>query len=130
VLDVPPRSSEVAAKTDEADSGIRRRQCPKALHVSPFMRMDCRYDFLFKPPGRQLALRVESSRDGARLFDGTMALQRKEISGRSLAGTLLRHPFMTGKIIVAIYFEAMRLWFKGVPFVPHPNTTAAARPTI
>jgi DUF1365 family protein len=30
-------------------------------------------------------------------------------------------PAVTAKIIVAIHWEALRLWLKGVRFVPRPN---------
>jgi DUF1365 family protein len=28
---------------------------------------------------------------------------------------------MTGKVIAAIYFQALRLWLKRCPFHPHPK---------
>ncbi len=61
-------------------------------------------------------------------FDVTMQLSRRPITGAELAKTLTIHPFMTGKIAAAIYWQALKLWWKGCPFVPHPkrNPTASA----
>ena len=32
----------------------------------------------------------------------------------------VRHPLMTVQVVTAIYWQALRLWWKGVRFVPHP----------
>jgi DUF1365 family protein len=29
---------------------------------------------------------------------------------------------MTAHVVVAIYWQAMRLWLKRIPFVPHPKS--------
>ena len=38
-----------------------------------------------------------------------------------LAGALARFPLMTCKVLGAIYWQAFRLWWTGVPFYPHPR---------
>jgi hypothetical protein len=57
---------------------------------------------------------------GTRLFDATLALSREEITPRSLRAALLRHPFMTAKVVAAIHWQALRLLLKRVPFYDHP----------
>ena len=47
---------------------------------------------------------------------------RQPLTGRALAGALVRHPFMTGKVIAAIYWQALRLKLKRVPVHPHPRS--------
>jgi len=38
----------------------------------------------------------------------------------------VRHPFMTGKVVVGIYWQALRLWAKRMPFYAHPAKRAPA----
>ena len=92
----------------------------KEMHVSPFMQMDVDYDWRFNTPGEQLTTHMENARQGGKIFDATMVLQRKEISAGSLAGVMIRFPLMTLKIIVAIHWQALKLWLKGAPVHDHP----------
>lgn len=56
-----------------------------------------------------------------RPFDVTLSMRREEISASSLRRVLLRHPCMTASVAVKIYWQALKLWWKQVPFVPHPR---------
>ena len=40
-----------------------------------------------------------------------------EMSSRNLLFQFLKHPFMSFKVILAIHFEALRLWIKGINLV-------------
>jgi DUF1365 family protein len=59
------------------------------------------------------------------LFDATLRLSRRPIDSRGLAQTLARQPFMTAKVIGAIYYQALKLWLKRTPLYDHPAPTAA-----
>lgn len=92
----------------------------KKMHVSPFMPMDIDYRWALSAPADKLAVYMANSKNGNKIFDATMALERREITGRTLAGVLLRFPLMTFKVITAIHWEALRLWLKRCPFYEHP----------
>lgn len=103
-------------------SGKRKHyRFDKVFHISPFIDMDVVYDWRFTEPASQLAIHMENLRDGRPFFDATMRLERRELSGPSLARVLVQYPLMTAKIISAIHWQALRLWIKGVPFFAHPK---------
>jgi hypothetical protein len=114
------------ASMNEGGGRRHRYRFDKAFHVSPFMGMEQNYDWRFVEPADQLGVHMENFESGQRLLDATMTLKRRPITGMNLARVLIRHPFMTGKVIAAIYFQALRLWLKRVPFHPHPKHRVAA----
>jgi DUF1365 family protein len=105
----------------------RRHRFAKQFHVSPFIPMNIDYDWRFSAPGETLSVHMESWRGGAKLFDATLALERRALDGAHLARALARFPLMTAKVVAAIYWQALRLWLKRVPFHLHPRKLAHAR---
>jgi DUF1365 family protein len=99
-------------------------QFAKAFHVSPFLPMDMQYDWRCSAPGSTLLVHMENWRDGERDFDATLMLVRRPITQRSLLLALLAVPPMTLKVIVLIYWQALRLALKRIPFHPHPPREA------
>jgi len=94
----------------------------KRLHVSPFLPMDLTYRFTLTSPAETFTAHVEVMKDREPAFDATLTLRRREWSTANLARVLARHPFMTGKVMAAIHWEALRLWAKGVPVIPRPRS--------
>ena len=103
------------------EDGKLRFGFEKRFHVSPFMPMDQRYDWRFSEPGAALAIHMANLHAGARVFDATLRLRRREIGTRSLAATLARYPMASLRVLWAIYWQALRLWLKGARFHPHPS---------
>ena len=95
----------------------------KAFHVSPFNPMDMRYHWRSNTPDRRLVLHMENSSKGEKVFDATLSMSAQPMSAKNLNRLLLRHPFMTMKVGSAIYWQALRLYLKGVPLYPHPKST-------
>jgi DUF1365 family protein len=91
------------------------------MHVSPFMPMDVDYDWCFTEPAERISVYMANSSAGKRIFDASINLTRKEISGGALASVLARFPFMTLKVIAGIYWQALRLWLKRCPVYQHPD---------
>ena len=93
----------------------------KALHVSPFMEMDQRYEVRATDPAATLSVHISSHQDGERAFDATLALERRELTSRSLAKATIRHPVSTLRTLVLIYGHGLGLWLRRVPLVAHPG---------
>ena len=116
----------VLSENDNTGEGAFKRYTPaKAFHVSPFMPMNIDYDWRFAPVNETLNVHMENYRDGDKLFDATMMLDRKVISSKSLASVLIRFPLVTAKVTFGIYYQALRLWLKKTPFYNHPNDKEA-----
>jgi DUF1365 family protein len=112
------------ASAAERRGDTLRFRFAKRFHVSPFMPMDQDYDWTFTTPGDCLGVRMVNRRRGERVFDVALNLERQEITGRSLAWALARYPFATLNIVRRIYWQALRLWCKRIPFHAHPATRA------
>jgi len=117
------------AESNEGTPAKLRFRFGKDFHVSPFLPMDMSYDWRFSRPDRRLLVHMENWRDDALQFDATLTLDREPIGGAALAGALLRYPLMPLKVTAAIYWHALRLWLKRVPFHTHPDQTGAGHRT-
>jgi len=115
------------ARSAGQQAGRYRFESGKRLHVSPFMPMDIDYGWRLDTPGTALHVHIENFRQGAKLFDATLNLERIEIGSVSLARVLARYPFMTLRVIGAIHWQALKLWWKGVPLHDHPDKAMTAR---
>jgi DUF1365 family protein len=107
----------------------KRYRPVKRMHVSPFMPMDIDYDWRFSQPGDHLSVHMENHRQGEKVFDATLALERREITTSSLARSLCLYPLMTLKVIAAIHWQALRLWLKGSPVYDHPGKNGNTQET-
>jgi DUF1365 family protein len=96
----------------------------KQFHVSPFMSMDFNYDWRFSTPGERLTVHMQNMQGDAKVFDATLDIERREITGTSLARTLIAFPCMTATVVIGIYWQALKLWLKRIPFHSHPTSSS------
>jgi uncharacterized protein len=104
--------------------------CAKELYVSPFMPMDCRYDFRIRPPGERVRIAINESDGEGHLLFASFAGERREVSDSVLLKSLLTYPLMTLKVMGAIHWEALLLWMKGVPIHRHLPAAKSATSSV
>ena len=100
--------------------GSGKASLAKEFHVSPFMPMNLDYEWAYSKPGPQLNFSMAVLDRGAQFFEAQLTLERRELNRSELLRTLLRFPWMTARVSIGIYWQALRLWAKGVPFHRHP----------
>ena len=95
----------------------------KQFHVSPFNPMAMRYHWRSNTPAKRLVLHMENTAGGERVFDATLSLSAQPMTASTMSSLLIRYPLMTVKVALAIYWQALRLYLKGIPVFTHPKNT-------
>ncbi len=102
-------------------------QFDKAFHVSPFLPLDRRYRWRFSAPGERLRVHMSVRRGERPELEANLDLRRRPLTDANLARVLWRYPLMCTQVIGAIYWQALRLWLKGVPGHDHPHGSRPVR---
>ena len=99
------------------NSKIIRQNCNKRFYVSPFIEMETAYNFRLAEPKETLSVFIKQTDAEGILLSACQTGRKEKISTKQLLINFSKHPMMTIKIIMAIHFEALRLWRKGVKLV-------------
>jgi uncharacterized protein len=86
----------------------------KAFYVSPFIDMDCRYEFRLTQPDEQVRIAINETQGGEPLLYAAFSGKREPLTDGTLLRLFFTHPLMTLKVTVAIHWEALRLIAKGI----------------
>ncbi len=102
---------------NSSSSDLIFNKCEKKFYVSPFIEMDTFYNFRLLKPGKILKVYIKQNDMTGVLLSACQVGKRLEMSSKNLFLQFIRHPLMSFKVILAIHFEAFRLWAKGVKHV-------------
>jgi DUF1365 family protein len=109
----------------------RKNTTDKILHVSPFNPIDMQYHWRLGAPklsdGSRVLVHIaaHTKKEGVERceFDATLTLKRSALNQSSIRRVLLVHPWMTLKVVAGIYWQAVKLFVKRVPFYGHPGNS-------
>ena len=99
------------------DQKIIKNKCDKKFYVSPFIGMECEYNFSVTKPGDSISVIINQHDKEGKLLFASQDGKSQDLTSKNLILNYLRHPLMTFKVIVAIHYEAFKLWFKKVKLV-------------
>lgn len=100
----------------------------KVFHVSPFCPVEGSYRFQFRRTQRQgdnkngehTLARIDYHDASGLLLLTSIGGTSHPLNDRNIISALLHYPFMTFFVIARIHWQALKLWFKGVPFFHKP----------
>ena len=109
------------AKPTTAGWRTERFGFSKRFHVSPFNPMDQHYQWTFSFRGSELRIHMGVQQDERKHFDATLVVRRTPLDRKELHRSLRQFPLEALKVVGGIYWHALKLKLKGVPFFTHPN---------
>ena len=108
-----------AFQVDVDRDGIIRHHQKKEMYVSPFLDMQQIYYFTIHPPSTRLAVRIKEVGREGKVLIATQNGRAKPLTDRNLLIVLLLYPLMGIKVILAIHWHALKLFFKGLRYYPY-----------
>jgi DUF1365 family protein len=91
-----------------------QQEADKAFYVSPFIDMDCRYEFRLSQPDERVRVAINETQDGVPLLYAAFIGAREPFTDATLLKLFFSHPLMTFKVTAGIHWEALRLILKGI----------------
>ena len=79
--------------------------------------MDCIYFFRLLRPGNKISVIIDQNDEEGKILYASQDGVKSELTNRNLIKSYLKHPLMTFKIILAIHFEAFKIWTKGIKLI-------------
>lgn len=108
----------------KARGGHVTHACDKKFYVSPFLDMDLAYAFDVTEPRENVRVAIRVTDVEGPVLSASLAGERRPLTDRNLLICFATHPLLTVKVVAAIHWEALRLWWKGVPLVTRPPAPA------
>jgi DUF1365 family protein len=100
-----------------------RQSAPKRMYVSPFFDMRGGYRFALTPPGEKLAVSIQYGDAQQKRMTATMVLTAQPFTDASILRLLAQMPFAPMKVMMAIHWQALKLFLRGAKFHSVPPIT-------
>ncbi|MFW5845563.1 MAG: DUF1365 domain-containing protein, partial [Planctomycetota bacterium] len=102
-----------------------RFRFPKRFHISPFLPMQQVHEWRFRCTGDRLQVHMRNIEDARCVFQADLVLRARPVGGAALGRLAGRHLLQPALVLAAIYLHALRLWWRGATFFPHPHRRGA-----
>jgi uncharacterized protein len=94
---------------------------PKAFQVSPFNPLDQHYSWRLEAPGESIQVGLDVHDRRGHIFEASLQLRRCPLTLRTVRRQLVKKPVMTACILAGIYCQALKIFLKGIPYIPYKN---------
>lgn len=94
---------------------------PKRFHVSPFLPVEGGYEFRFGLKDHELDIGIVWINGQQRSMIATQRMRQTALSDLELLKTFVTLPVMTIKVVVAIHWQALKIWLRGARFHRKPE---------
>ncbi|MGZ7039525.1 MAG: DUF1365 domain-containing protein [Thermoanaerobaculia bacterium] len=88
----------------------------KHFYISPFVAHDSDMRMRLAIPGERAGFVIDDFEKGRHVLHTSMIGKRVELTSARLFVFALKYPLLTLRVIAGIHWQALRLWFKRVPF--------------
>lgn len=92
----------------------------KALHVSPFIKVEGHYIFRFAYGEEKLGVWIDHHDADGLLLTTSITGKRVPLTTGNLLKAFFRYPLVTFKVMTLIHYQALRLWMKGIKYIRRP----------
>ncbi|MBK1672211.1 hypothetical protein CKO35_02625 [Ectothiorhodospira shaposhnikovii] len=93
----------------------------KLFYVSPFIEMDARYQFRLSEPDETLNVLIHEYQDSRLMLSAAQTGHARPLNDTELLRATVAVPFMTLKVIAAIHWHALKIWWKGGQYYSKPT---------
>ena len=100
-------------------------QTDKVFHVSPFIGMQCGYQFRFAKPAEHYHISIHQTENSKPVLLATQAGKAWALNNKNLIKAAIKHPFNTLKVLILIHWWALKIFFKGGKFHKTPKHLAS-----
>lgn len=93
----------------------------KKLYVSPFFKVEGYYKVFFKLVKKKIFLNIDYKINDEKVFSASFIGNALKLNSKNLTIIFFKKVFQNLKVTMGIYFQALKLYFKGAKYIKKPN---------